>query len=466
MSTSLSLRHAPAPSLLARLIQAPELERIVRDLPSADFAALVREIGVEDAGELVALASTEQLVAAFDEDLFVNSRPGGRETFSRERFVAWLEVLLEAGDQAAARRVAELSEDFVVNALSSLILVFDHDQLRERISEDDDVADEADEALGRALNEEIDGYLLVAKQEQGWDAVLALVLALDRNYRAMLERLLDRCVALASRYVDDLDALVEVLSEAETLAEDVEAEREERRGQLGYVEPRAAKGFLALARMPLQGKLGELPRDANTLAYFRGLESQSRHGGQEQRHRRHAPTPTPTPARDANALDRVLARLPRPDAAESALEREAPELALALRSLADDASPRFDERLAELAYLANVVLAGAAAEDGRRLRPAEAARAALATVAFGAELQAREGGALERSSSSRATPEQLREVLEAHPADLLFRKACSALASQEGAGSTGIVWSQAQVERLRRLAADGEPRSEPHRITR
>ncbi|MCA9532087.1 MAG: hypothetical protein KC593_00350 [Myxococcales bacterium] len=443
MTTSPLLRHAPARSLLARLIQTPDLDRIVRDLPSADFAALVREIGVEDAGELVALASTEQLVAAFDEDLFVNARPGERETFSRRRFVAWLEVLLEAGDQVVARRVAGLSEDFVVHALSSLMLVFDHDQLRERISEDDDLADEADEALGRALNEEIDGYLLVAKQEQGWDAVLALVLALDRNYRALLERILDRCVALASRYVDDLDALVEALSEAETLAEDVEAEREERRAQLGYVEPRAAKGFLALARMPLQGKLGELPRDANTLAYFRGLESQSRHGGQEQRHRPSAKRPT----RDASSLDRVLARLPRPDAAESALEREAPELALALRSLADDASPRFDERLAELAYLANVVLAGAAAEDGRRLRPAEAARAALATVAFGAELQAQEGGALERSSSSRATPEQLREVLEAHPADLLFRKACSALASQAGAGSSGLVWSQAQLER-------------------
>ena len=34
------------------------------------------EIGIEDAGEIVALATTEQIVTAFDEDLFVNARPG------------------------------------------------------------------------------------------------------------------------------------------------------------------------------------------------------------------------------------------------------------------------------------------------------------------------------------------------------------------------------------------------------
>ena len=71
MTTSPLLRHAPARSLLARLIQTPDLDRIVRDLPSADFAALVREIGVEDAGELVAdfrsaLAQLQKAVAERD----------------------------------------------------------------------------------------------------------------------------------------------------------------------------------------------------------------------------------------------------------------------------------------------------------------------------------------------------------------------------------------------------------------
>ncbi|MCX4243933.1 DUF6178 family protein [Paraliomyxa miuraensis] len=429
--TTLSLRSAPTTHLLSRLIEAPHLDRLVRELPNERFTALVREIGVEDAGELVALATTEQLVAAFDEDLFV-SRPGERETFDRRRFVTWLEVLLEAGDRAVAHRVAELSEDFVAHALSSLVLVFDHDQLRERITEDDPAAIEADGALERALNEEIDGYLLVARAEEGWDAVLALVLALDRSHRSLLVRVLDRCAALASSYVDDLDALAEVLSEAQTLAEDVEAAREERRSLLGYVEPRAAKGFLALARMPMTGELAGQSRDATTRAYFRGLERKGR-------------STAPTREHTDQPLEKLLAQLPSP-ASGGDLEDEAPRLTLALQALGGEAPPRFQERLAELAYLSNVVLAGLADEHGQRLRPSEAAQAALATVALGAELLARERHGLASSPSMRATPDELREVLEAHPADLLFRKACSTLVSRGAPSPSGIVRSRAELE--------------------
>lgn len=84
----------PSTALLARLIEDPDLPARIRELSSERFTALVHEVGVADAGELVALATTEQLVAAFDEDLFVNTRPGEREVFDRQRFVTWLEVLL------------------------------------------------------------------------------------------------------------------------------------------------------------------------------------------------------------------------------------------------------------------------------------------------------------------------------------------------------------------------------------
>ena len=83
-----NLLRLPTPTtLLARLIGSPDLARTVRALPLGTFAALVRHVGVEDAGEIVALATTDQLVAAFDEDLFVNTRPGERETFDPRRFV-------------------------------------------------------------------------------------------------------------------------------------------------------------------------------------------------------------------------------------------------------------------------------------------------------------------------------------------------------------------------------------------
>ncbi|HNN92016.1 MAG TPA: DUF6178 family protein, partial [Pseudomonadota bacterium] len=264
---------APYHALVRRLLDSPDLVTELRALPAPRFAALVREIGVEDAGELVAMATTEQLVTAFDEDLFVSQRPGERETFDPDRFVTWLEVLLEAGDRAAADRVAELSPDFVVRALSSLLLVLDHDALAVRMSEAGRAGHRAEKAIESSLSEEIDGYLLIARRPDGWDAVLALILALDERHRALLERLLDRCAYLCRGYVDDLAALEEVLSAEESLAEDVEAEREERRTTLGYVEPRAARSFLALCRQSLAGSLLTMPRDPVTAAYFRARQA-------------------------------------------------------------------------------------------------------------------------------------------------------------------------------------------------
>src|SRR3954471_7277947 len=104
-------------SLLNSLIELPDLASTIQALPAPIFAALVRKVGVEDSGDLIALATTEQLVQAFDEDLFVGNRAGERESLDVRRFVVWLEVLLEAGEEAAAQRVAELDEDFVAHAL-------------------------------------------------------------------------------------------------------------------------------------------------------------------------------------------------------------------------------------------------------------------------------------------------------------------------------------------------------------
>lgn len=463
--TSIAPRFAPTTHLLSRLVEMPHLDRIVRELPNERFTALVREIGVEDAGELVALATTEQLVAAFDEDLFTSGRPGERESFDRARFVTWLEVLLEAGDGAVARRMAELDEDFVAHALSSLVFVFDHDQLRERITEDDPAAAEADGALERALNEEIDGYLLVARDEVGWDAVLALVLALDRSHRALLVRILDRCAALASGYVDDLDALAEVLSAAESLAEDVEAAREERRSALGYVEPRAAKAFLGLAKTPITGELSAAPRDAITRAYFRELGAKGSHAAKGSTAMKAASERPRSLAARTDGLDKVLALLPAPSAeAAPVTDDEVPRLSLALQELGAEEPSRLQERLGELAYLSNVVLAGVADEHGLRLRPADAAQAALATVALGAELLVRERRA-PMQPSARAAAAELREALDAHAADLLFRKACSTMVARGWATNpAGVVRSQAELERaLAALdaAALGPAPSEP-----
>src|SRR5262245_53826873 len=84
--------------LLARILDEPHLAAQIQALPSAAFAKLVDRIGLEDAGEIVAFATTEQLAHAFDEDLWQSDRPGEDERFDPARFLVWLEVMLEAGD--------------------------------------------------------------------------------------------------------------------------------------------------------------------------------------------------------------------------------------------------------------------------------------------------------------------------------------------------------------------------------
>ena len=427
MTTSM-LRQNTASALITRLIESPELVRAVRALPSQAFSMLVKHIGVEDAGEFVALATTEQLVAAFDEDLFHNDAPGERERFDRKRFVVWLEVLLEAGDDVAASRVCELSQDFVVLALSSILLVLDQEALFMRMREYGQDTYYVDKAIESSLSEELDGYLLIAKAgDEGWDAALSLILALDRSHRSVLEGVLDRCADIASQYIDDLDALATVLTTEESLAEDVEAEREDRRSQKGFVEPRAARSFLSLARKADDAS----ERDPVTRAYFREFE-------------RPSPSADALPADEReSALD--LARLLQTmedagvrqplllsgaDESDDEGHEESP-LVAAMGLLNDIDSQAFAARMEEFGYLVNVLMAGAH-KDGERFRLADAAEAVLTTVEFGAELLARRQA---DRPTGRALATELRDILRTWHTDQLFRMATQALVARDSSNA-------------------------------
>lgn len=423
-------------SLLESLIAMPDVEHRLQALPPSSFAALVRKVGVEDAGELVALATTEQLVQAFDEDLFVSEQAGEREVLDAGRFAVWLQVLLEAGDEVAANRIAQLDEDFVAHALSSSVLVLDEEALRQRLDEvERDEALEIDKALESALAEDLDGYLLIAKQHEGWDAVLALILALDRDHRALLVRLLDRLAAVSSSYLDDLEELSTVLTQAESLAEDVEAAREERRSKQGYVEPRAARAFLTLARRPLAPtERAASGRDALTRAYFRELERNRPGARAGSAARGSSKALTSSGLLPSRLLPSALSTSPTLRAPS-----ETPQtLAMfqgALQELSETAPAIFSERMDELVYLANVLLAGHE-RDGLRMNAKAAADAVLATVCFGATLELHASHAHEaveavaREAQQRTpTRAELAQIMRELSADFLFRVASSALAS-------------------------------------
>jgi hypothetical protein len=333
--------------LLQRILDRPDLVTAVRALRPAALLRLVAEVGLEDAGELVSLATTEQLQQIFDEDLWQSARPGQDERFDGARFGLWLEVMLEAGEAFAADKLAEMSEDLVMMAFDQQLLVIDLDELTLSISGEDE------RALEDAPNVEIDNYRAIARRLEGWDALSTILGALDQRHPDLLRRILERLWRAYSEWIWDNGGLSQVLTSEEMLQVDAAADRDDRRSRSGYVSPSSAAAFLAL-----RDEAGA--RDPLTQAYFRHYD---------------APTAAAEElAARAETRAAELLDLPVENPAPLLLEGELSPFRRALANL--DEEPHA-ERMRELVYLANVLMAGGTL-SGRRFRAAEAAETVLA----------------------------------------------------------------------------------------
>lgn len=388
MPSLATLSHRPSSrKLLARVLETPELSAQIQALPAPVLGKLINEVGLEDAGELVALATTEQLVGIFDEDLWRSARLGEDERFDSQRFLVWLEVMLEAGDAFVAERLAELPPDLVTLAFHRHLLVLQLDDLQAELTADDDEAEAAEKAFESCLSEELEDFQLIWRGGEGWDNVLAAILAFDRDHHTACVDLLERCAHLSRQHIDDEGGLYAVLSAGEMLEVDLGAEREARRAERGFVAPSTATAFLRGARLASQVPFTE--HDPTTRAYFRDL------------------SPAVAPA----ALSPLLGGSRK--LGQGAQSKPEPLVIRALRELASSAPEIFAQRSEELAYLGNVLLSGGA-PDGRRLRPFEAVEQALETVSLGLSRACRD----EQRSTSEAAA-----VLVRYPADGLFRLA-------------------------------------------
>jgi hypothetical protein len=403
-------RHrAPSPARLIRhVLESPGLVAAVRELPGPVLGKLVDAIGLESAGELVALATTAQLESVFDDDLWHAEAAGDDPHFDPARFALWLEVMLEAGDDAVAQRLCELPLDFVVLAVQRLVLVLDMDRLGTELGDDEDDVEQLEKALDSTLGEEWEEFRLIARDHRAWDSVLAALLALDREHHDVLRRILERCCALSSEHIDDNGGLYAVLTSDEMLESDARAERDDRRGARGYVAPSDAKSFLALAR---QGLGDESERDPVTRAYFRELDR----GAPITAKRRGRPRVQPK-APDVAELVELLENTT--GTSETALAPRADDslLARALAELSATHPMLHAERLDELGFLANVLVEGET-HAGRRLRPIEALELALTVVAKALESE------LSSSPSDGDRVAAAAELLRQRHLDVLFRHA-------------------------------------------
>jgi len=373
--------HRTSRALLDRILEQPQLVEAIQSLDGRTLAALVDRVGLEDAGEIVSLATSEQLERVFDEDLWKCEEPGADERFDADRFALWVEVLVEQGSEFAARKFAELDEDLVTLGLCKHLFVIDIEQLAQRMSnanrsfEDDAL----DKQLESNLYHEFEQYRVISRSQRGWDAILAVLVQLNTHDFQTLSRLLERCCDISTEYIEDNGGLYQVLTAQEVVESDVAAEREQRREAIGYVSPSAALSFLRLTlSTPLEDLMAQRESDPITRAHFRVFNSESSVARARS-----------TPNRQALQLrlsgDITEPNIDRPKARATG-EQIRGELVLsrAMGRLRKHVPAMYAARMLELAYLANLLLSGCATRE-RRLRPVEAAKSALAVSNLGAE---------------------------------------------------------------------------------
>ena len=96
---------------------------------------VVQAVGLEDCGDLLTLATPEQLTGVFDLDLWRANRPGLDEQFDADRFGVWLEMLVESG-AAVAEIVAKMDASLVTAAIARHARVFDIAAVSPLVTED------------------------------------------------------------------------------------------------------------------------------------------------------------------------------------------------------------------------------------------------------------------------------------------------------------------------------------------
>lgn len=408
---------------LARVLDTPHLARVVPHLPAETLQQLIRWRGLESSGEIVMSATPAQLNSLFDLDLWRSAQPGRDGEFDADRFGEWLEVLVETGESIAARIVAGLDQQVVVNGLSRYIRVLDPG-IFEPIAQSDDEMPDREEALregdfkpqydpdGGRLETEVGGYMVRARRTDAWDAIVTLLVALETEHSHHFHAVMEGC-RLLSNSNPESDGLDDLLLEREQAFHDAASEREGRLSQQGYATPADARAFLLMARHPrpqaAATSKGKAEMNPIAAAYFRAADEIPEPAAQRPETPEQllelpassaATMPAASPAEAADVADSVAAVIEllteagmmrdRPRALLAAADESADPLKLKhVRQLMDRAAHgsdiEFFERNRELAFLTNVLIAGCSVQS-RPFTPPEASDAVASICNLGLEV--------------------------------------------------------------------------------
>lgn len=391
-------------NLLARILDTPHLPQVIPQLQPELLQRIIQRCGLEDCGEIVALATPEQLAQVFDLDLWRADKAGQDEQFDAERFGVWIEVLLESGAAMAAQKLAAMDADLVVTGLAKHMLVYDRAAVTPYETLDGEQITFYADAISvhdDGLTFEVGGYLLMAKRADSWDAIVEVLMALGEEHPEYFEQVMRGCVVLSNVGFED-DGLDELLDDGDQAMLNLAVDREGRRERQGYVTPAQARAFLQMSR---QLRLdGDAMPTANPIAraYFRALNettaaevsSESSTSGLLESGSDAQPVPSPIQEDSAESVAAVFELLldagiiPQPPRALlSGSEEGAPRLHAIkprLEFALDQDYAAYLARQEELAYLANVLMAGCSIQ-ARTFTAQEASDAAIAICNLGLE---------------------------------------------------------------------------------
>ena len=242
---------------------------------------------------------------------------------------------------------------------------------------------------------EVAGYIVRARRADAWDAIVALLVALDAEHGTYFDAVMRGCRRLSDSR-PEIDGLDDLLLAPEQHLHDVAIERERRRSLQGYATPADARAFLQMARQP-QTRSGAPMIAAHTAnpivtAYFRAADE-----GRESSHENARSPDVDTHATHApESLEAVMELLteagvmavrPRAllDAADA--DPQAARLTRLRRLMAyvrDTDENAYLTQSRALAFLANTLVAGCSVQS-RAFTPQEGSDAAAAICNLGLE---------------------------------------------------------------------------------
>jgi hypothetical protein len=291
----------------------------------------------------------------------------------------WLDVLVEAGPEIAAAKLAEMPLPQIVAGFAHHVRVFDVSAVSSYETTDGEIWDYS-RPVRDVVGCEIGGFHVAATRAGSWDAIVAVLAALDSDHQDRFVELM-RAVRSRSHSRREADGFHSLLQNRDQMMFDVSVERGRRRAERGFASPADARAFLQMSRhvRPATVVPNPIARE-----YFRSIECSGPPQG--------GPSQDDGPSLDdaieiADLLTEAgIAPLeePRGLLTSGDVEGSSSRIQRCMQVVAERDAVAYGERNFELAYLANVLISGCSIQ-GHPFTPKEGADGAVAICNLGLE---------------------------------------------------------------------------------